>query len=1002
MPLFELREVSTKPDAGWRWLAPATLAVALASTIAPGQSTAAPPEVIDPQLATSLEPVVPLEQGWHDPPRMARVHCWWWWLNGNVDKQAITRDLQEMKAKGMGGANIIDAAHASQGEQLKPPHGPDFASPEWCELFLHALRVAERLDLELGFNIQSGWNLGGPTVTPKQAAKELTWSEQIVTGGRQVRTALREPESRSDFYRDIAVLALPLPDGGRRSLARVDNFRQKAYHEYPGGFTAVSADHLLDVGEIDPDDTCIALDEVVDLTESLDEEGRLDWDAPAGRWLVLRFGYTVDGAHVSTSSDNWKGLAIDYLDRAAFQQYCDDVLTPILEQAKPYLGKSLRFLHTDSWELGPVNWTPALPDEFATRRGYDLRDYLPVLAGYVVEDHVTSTRLLSDFRRTIAELIADGKYAAFASYAHERGLGIHPESGGPHAAPVDALLCLGRSDIPMGEFWARSRTHRVEDTSRLFVKQPASAAHIYGKRLVMAEAFTTIGPHWEKDPADLKPVFDRVACEGLNLVMWHTFDCSPAAMGIPGQAYFAGTHLNPLTTWWNQADGFLGYLNRCQFLLQQGLPVSDVLYFYGENVPSFVRLKRDNPARLPEGYDYDVTNLEVLTARARVDEGRVVLPDGNSYAIIALPPPGHYGLESLRQIARLADGGATVIGEKPSAAIGLFANAEEEAEFERLADRLWDDGLVRDISMRRALRDRKLRPDFSYSDIGGHRLDYIHRRTSDADIYFVANRRNKPCRTECGFRITDRQPELWDPVYGTMRPVERSFQASDEVGFDIDLPPNGSVFVVFRKPWSPGEQADYFDFADRQTDNIVREISGPWIVHFDPKWGGPATTNFDTLIDWSTSDDDRIRYYSGTASYERHFVHSTVLAEQEQLWLDLGEVKNMARVYLNKVDLGVAWTPPYRVNLTPVLRKGTNQLRIEVVNLWPNRLIGDATLPPDQRLTKTNISKFKGDEPLLPSGLLGPVRLVTEAKPASTIVTDARPIQRSKQEPIAQ
>ncbi len=243
--------------------------------------------------------------------------------------------------------------------------------------------------------------------------------------------------------------------------------------------------------------------------------------------------------------------------------------------------------------------------------------YLPTLAGYVINDAVTSTRFLNDFRRTLGDLIADGKYRSFSDYAHQRGMGIHPESGGPHAAPVDSLLCLGRSDIPMGEFWARSKTHRVEDSSRLFVKQPASAAHIYGRRLVIAEAFTTIGPHWEKDPRDLKPVFDRVACERLNLVMWHTFDCSPKEAGTPGQAYFAGTHLNPQVTWWNQADGFLDYLSRCQFLLQQGLAVSDVLFFYGENVPSFVRLKRDDPTGVLPGYDYDVINAEALIGRTR-------------------------------------------------------------------------------------------------------------------------------------------------------------------------------------------------------------------------------------------------------------------------------------------------------------------------------------------------------------------------------------------------
>lgn len=961
-----------------------TRVLLLMGSVVASHAVAMPPEVIDSELSASLEASMPLEQGWQQPPRMARVHCWWWWLNGNVTKQAITRDLEEMKAKGMGGANIIDAAHASQGEQTKPPHGPDFASPEWCELFVHALKEAERLDLELGFNIQSGWNLGGPTVNPEQAAQAVTWSRKVIEGGKKVELELPQPESRYGYYREIAVVAVPLPARQRQRLARIDNFRQKSYHEYAGGFTAVDASHLLDVGPrgrgavIDPAS-------IQDLTKLVDSDGVLSWIAPQGNWLVLRFGYTPSGAHVSTSSDNWKGLAIDYLDRDAFEQYCDDVLSPILEVAKPYVGKSLRYLHTDSWELGPVNWTPAMPEEFRSRRGYDLQTYLPTLAGYVVEDAETSNRFLSDFRRTIAELIADGKYAAFSEYAHQRGLGIHPESGGPHAAPVDALLCLGRSDIPMGEFWARSKTHRTSDTQRLFVKQPASAAHIYGRRLVMAEAFTSIGPHWERDPRDLKPVFDRVACEGLNLVMWHTFDCSPEEAGVPGNAYFAGTHLNPHVTWWNQAEGFLGYMNRCQFLLQQGLPVSDVLYFYGENVPSFVRLKRDNPAAVPEGYDYDVVNLEVLAELAQVKDGRIVLPNGTSYTVLVLPPPGNYGLEALRNIARLAEAGATVIGEKPESAIGLLADAEQETEFTELANRLWSTGAIKPSTTSSLLRS-STEPDFGYSDIGGHQLDYIHRQTNDADIYFVVNRLDKPCRTEVGFRCRRQSVELWDPMTGAIEAASDLLSRESQTYLTIDLPANGSAFVIFRDNATPGA----LPAEQWQVVNTL-PLEGPWRVGFDPKWGGPAEAIFLELFDWSTSHDERIRYYSGTAVYEKSFNLPEAPDSRQRLVLDLGEVESMARVHLNGQNLGVAWTTPFQVDVTPAVRKGENHFRIEVVNQWPNRLIGDAQLPPDERLTRTNISKFKqGKHALLPSGLLGPVRLEWKSPAGGARVSEAR------------
>lgn len=907
------------------------LALLLLCVLAQGSAWAEPAEVIRPGLAASLEPLKPLEEGWESPPTESRVQCWWWWVNGNVTKEAITRDLEAMRDKGIGGANIIDAAHASSGQNVKPPHGPDFGSPEWRELFVHALREADRLGLELGLNIQSGWNLGGPTVTPEQASKKLAYSTRVLQGGKKHRLYLAKPQTTGDYYREVKLLAIPLPEGEGESLARIENFEQKAYYDYPGGFTAVDASHLLETGVAEPGEVAVDPDRVLDLTHLL-KKNRLVWDAPPGRWLVLRIGYTVSGARVSTSSDHWKGLAIDYLDPAAFDQYCEDVLDPILDQAGPLVGKSLRFLHTDSWELGPVNWTPAMPERFRELRGYDLAPYLPALAGYVVGDRGESTRFLNDFRRTIAELIADGKYRAFSDYAHRRGLGTHPESGGPHAAPVDALLCLGRNDIPMGEFWARSRTHRTADTSRLFVKQPSSAAHVYGRRYVMAEAFTTIGPHWERDPRELKPVFDRVACEGLNLVMWHTFDCSPASEGAPGQAYFAGTHLNPNVTWWDQADGFLGYLNRCQFLLQQGLPVSDVLYFYGENVPSFVRLKRDDPAGVQPDYDYDVVNAEALLARAAAHDGRVVLPDGVSYAALVLPPGGQYGLRALEHVERLAEAGVLVVGDKPASSYGLAASPKEEERYHEIANRLWDTGKVVDRPAKSLLKDRGVAPDFTTVDAANReKLDYIHRRTNDAEIYFVVNRLDEAVDARCSFRAVGRRPELWDPVDGTIRTASAFRQHEGRTIVPLRLPPNGSLFVVLRTPIDRREQGEGIANSPRLA--LAAGIDGEWSVEFDPRWRGPGKVVWEKLIDWTEAADPAIRHYSGTAAYETRFETPTGYVPGAPLWLDLGEVKNMARVYVNGEDLGVVWTAPFRVEASSAIQPGENALRVEVVNL---------------------------------------------------------------------
>jgi hypothetical protein len=955
-------------------------------------------ELVRADLGTSLAPLMDLDEGWRAPPREARTRCWWWWLNGNVTKEAITRDLEAMKAEGLGGANIIDAGGADQRENRQVPHGPDFASPEWRELFLHALREADRLGLELGFNIQSGWNLGGPTVDPAGAAKKLTFDTVDVDGGRRVELQLEMPRSVQQYYRDVAVFALPLPErtetgAGTARLAKIDNFETKAYYKYPSSFTASDASHLLDVAPLKDGEQALSLHGAVNVTSHVDADGKLAWDAPAGRWRILRLGYTLAGATVSTHSEGWDGLAIDYLEPTAFEAYWQDVVKPLLDAAGPLVGKSLQFLHTDSWELGPVNWTPKFVEQFKARRGYDPTPYLPTLAGYVVGDCETSTRFLNDFRRTLGDLIAEGNYAEFSKHAHAHGLGIHPESGGPHAAPVDSLQCLGLSDIPMGEFWARSRTHRVRDFERLFVKQSSSAAHIYGRRFVLAESFTSIGPHWEEDPQSLKPEFDRMACEGLNLAMLHTFDCSPESMGIPGQAYFAGTHINPRVTWWKHADAFFDYLNRCQFLLQQGLPVSDVLYFYGENVPSFVRLKRDDPAGVAPDYEYDVVNADALITRTSVKDGRIVLPDGVSYEVLAMPNHNSYGLAVLRHVATLVDAGARVVGVKPERPIGLSATSAEAKEFAELAERLWGTGekTISTDSALRVLRGAGIAPDFEYdSQNGDVELDYFHRRTDKADIYFIANRGDGEVATEASFRILGRQPEIWDAVSGATLDAESFAQDDGRTKVSLDLPPGGSVFVVFRRTIARSARGS--GLAERQPLATAVTIAGPWSVHFDPKWGGPEdAVAFPKLVDWSLHNDDAVKYYAGSATYRTTFempVEALGLHTGRRLYLDLGRVENLAEVTLNGTPLGVVWTKPFRVDATEAIRPGPNELTIEVTNLWPNRLIGDSRLPRSERLTSTNITKFNRRSPLLPSGLLGPVELL-EPSPASAAASSS-------------
>ncbi len=561
-----------------------------------------------------------LRAGFRNPPSQARLRCYWWWLNGNTDKPTITRDLEEMKAKGFGGALLVDANGAGQNGNQPVPAGPQFGSPAWTELYLHALREADRLGLEITLNIMSGWNLGGPTVTPEDAAKLLTFHRATIDGGKQFDLAIAQPPSKNGFYRDIALIAYPLHHGTVLSpqlddrqgdqhivaehkqvdvLSPTVRFRAAAAE---AGFSMPDASNMLDDGlsTTFKDDKTYAdatLREVRIL--KLDANGKTRIDLPAGQWELLRIGYTDSGALVSTSSDTWKGLAIDPLSKTAFNHYWDTNVEHLVVAARPY--KSLKYLATDSWELGGTNWSDGFREEFIARRGYDPIPYLPIVAGRILVDRSVSTRFLTDLRRTVGDLISENYYDNFAAHAEKNGLGIQAESGGPHGAPLDALETFRHAAVPQTEFWSQN-PHRATDKDRFFTKEAASAANIYGKHFIAQEGETSIGPQWSESlAADLKPSFDMGITEGMNRLVWHEFTSSPARTGFPGQEYFAGTHLNPKSTWWNAGQPFFNYLNRIQFLMQQGTPVNDVLYYYGDNVPNFVRFKAAHRDTLFQG-----------------------------------------------------------------------------------------------------------------------------------------------------------------------------------------------------------------------------------------------------------------------------------------------------------------------------------------------------------------------------------------------------------------
>ena len=910
-----------------------------------------------------------------NPAQQYGIRCWWWWLNGNVTKEAITRDLEEMKAKGFSGACIVDAGGQDQQGNGTVPEGPMFGTPAWRELFLHAVNEADRLGLILSLNIQSGWNLGGPDVTPEEATKHLTWSEINVMGaGKEV--LLPMPTIRDNFYRDIAVVAFRKGDSVERAPI-ADLALKAAFVE--GDRSGFFTEKLLtDVSAI-PNEADAPLQDIIILTDKLTEQGVLHWKIPAGEWTIMRFGFTTSGAVVSTSSGKWKGHVIDYMNAAYFNRYWDTHVDRLLKSIGPMAGKTLRYLQTDSWELGGINWSDEFVSEFLHRRGYSPLAYLPVIAGKIVESRQVSNAFLADFRKTIGECIAENHYRVFAARAREYGMGIQPESAGPHTAPIDGLKNYGYSEIMMSEFWSPS-PHRARDEDRFFVKQASSAAQIYNKRLVGAESFTTIGRHWNDVPwATMKPAFDREACSGLNLVFLHTFTCSPKEMGLPGQEYFAGTHLNPNITWWDMAGNVFDYFRRSQYLLQKGTVVADALYYYGDHVPNIGHLKAFDPAKVLPGYDYDLINEDRLMTLT-VQDGLIALPHGITYKILSLPDFKILSLKALQKIRMLVMEGATVVGPKPER---MFSLSGDSVAFRKYVQELWKvedeqqgekitgKGKVDWRKTAREVLDGMTSPDFEYLEkIQGHNFDYIHRRENDIDIYFVSSQNEKPVSGNFAFRMKGKRPELWNALTGDVKAI--GFRQDEErTVVPLSFDPYGSAFIVFRNAIPVAGQ-------DSSASPIgykpVMTLTGNWNVHFDTAMGVPGSLAFPVLESWTSRTEKNMQYYSGKGLYTTTFDFESERGKRYFIVLNNIQDVGIASVKLNGETLGVTWTPPFRIEITRTLKKKNNTIQVEVINSWRNRLVGDRDLPVGERLTKTNIT-IKPEWELLDAGLLGPVRI---------------------------
>jgi hypothetical protein len=815
--------------------------------------------------------------------------------------------------------------------------------------------------------------------------------------GRFFRVTLEEPQLTADqMKRGMTVPKFfPIAEMQLRSSARVSFFEDKASF---GTFIATRDTQTPPI----PAEDAVATRDVIDLTSKLRPDGTLDWQAPEGNWVVLRFGYSLTGKKNHPATPEATGYEVDKLSRDHVADYMRQYTGMISSAVSPYYGKSFRYFLMDSWEAGQENWTESILEEFRKRRGYDPLPYLPTLTGRIVESSEASDAFLWDYRLTLAELLAENHYKLATGMLAKQGLGLYAEAMGIYMPTTgDGLLNKGQVTVPMGEFWTPMPDQLDIPTREADVREATSAAHIYGKPIVATESFTsnptTLG--WAQTPFYLKQLADQNFARGVNRIVFHTSDHQPFVddKHKPGITLgYYGQHYTRNITWAEQAVAWNSYLARCSYLLQQGKPVADVAYFYGEGAPVTVPYWKSFSPAVPASSSYDFINSDILLHHASVSANQFALDGGMRYRVLVIPDEmTSLSLPMVRKLAELVKAGAILVAPRVVATPSLsgFSHA---AELHALAGEIWGADTASSgshsfgkgkvywgTSLEQVFADQGILPDFTFeppkvtSDYiyplpkATDEIVWAHRQTPDADAYFVANQKARTEDVVTSYRINGKAPELWHPDTGAIEPA--AYRVQDNRTFvTLHLAPEESVFVVFRD----GSQAP-FRVLPEQDARELTSLSGAWKVTFPAGLGASSRIELPSLLSWTDSSQAGIKYFSGTATYSQDFnVEPQWLSSGAATRLDLGRVREIAEVTVNGKPVGgILWKPPFAADISSALKAGANHIEIRVTNLWPNRLIGDQQLGAEQ-YTFTDYQAYTKDSPLIESGLLGPVRLI--------------------------
>lgn len=1048
-------------------------------------------------VRSTSESIASLKDGFAEPPREARPYLWWHWMDGNVTKDGIRKDLLWMDSIGIGGFHHFDAAIAiPRIVENKMVYMRD----DWKDAFKYAIALGDSLGMEMTVASSPGWSCtGGPWVTPEDAMKKLVWRETRLrfTGEGEVKVGLPEPfrtaggfqdmkGSSEEFYEDIAVLAVRMPDedfplremdvkvtssGGEFTLDQLagesladaallpdgkDGFAWIAY-EFPepmtiravstadgrvrpwpylsgpslsvslersddgenysevikipstscgrstvsfpaatgrffrlkvdntgGRGTRISEFNLYPTGRIthseekagfcsphDIHDFPTVTDgpfasEVIDVT-SMVKDNSLVWETE-GNWKFLRVGYSLTGHKNGPAPAEATGLEVDKLDPGAWSRYFHKYLDMYKDATGGLIGeRGIQYILTDSYEAGCQNWTPLMIKEFRERRGYDLIPWLPVLTGEIVGSVGRSEAFLRDWTVTIAELYA-ANYDRINDYVKEYGMrGRYSESHECGRAYIaDGMDVKRTASVPMAACWidAGSASMAAAD-----IRESASVAHIYGQNIVAAESLTAHGTSqsaYKYSPRVLKRTADWEMAHGVNRFIIHESAHQPLDSVFPGLGLGPyGQWFNRHETWAGQAKAWTDYLARSCHMLQSGKAVADILVYYGEdsNVCAQASIS-ELPDFIPAGYNYDYAGPTVLKDILKARKGRLVA--GNMvYSVLYLDKNvKRMSVPVLSKIVALASKGVQICGHTPEGPAGLMDDADE---WNSLMDKLKVCPNVHfNEPVYHVLTGIGVQPDIMFHP--KEKLLFVHRQLPDADIYWVSRPADEGQVMDVMFRQSGKKVSVWHPETGMVEEV--SYRAEgDMTAVSLDFAPDDALFVVFS-----GKAENGVVEIPPVKSTVIAEPSSPWNVSFQKERSAPESAVFESLASFTESSDPGIKYFSGSAVYTNTFTLDTV-PEDASIVLDLGDVKDIAVVKVNGKDRGTIWKLPYRADITDAVKQGENLLEITVINPWHNRLVGDKRQECGHPVTFTSYNFFGPDSPLLPAGLLGPVKV---------------------------